>query len=83
MRDTCERCKAGDILACEQLVKIANLERELSEVRSFLLQLVEVWDDETKESVENQTCAFQAPPDWETLIQLREAAGYETKKEPR
>jgi predicted nucleic acid-binding Zn-ribbon protein len=57
---------------------VQRLERELSEVRACLMQLVEAWDEETEESVENQSCAFQAPPDWETLIQWREAAGYDT-----
>jgi hypothetical protein len=61
---------------------VADLERELSEVRACLMQLVEAWDEETEESVENQSCAFQAPPDWETLIQWREAAGYDTANAP-
>ncbi len=64
-----------DLTTCKH---VTDLERELSEVRACLMQLVEAWDEETEESVENQTCAFQAPPDWETLIQWREAAGYDT-----
>jgi hypothetical protein len=62
---------------------VQRLERELSRVRTCLLQIVQMWDKETEESVNDHACLFQAPPDWATLVRWRKAAGCDVTEPER
>lgn len=60
---------------------IADLERELAEVRSCMRYIVETWDEEPIENIEDGSCRLMGPGSIEMLARWRIAAGLNRREE--